>query len=258
VRPPRPGPAEALLDQSRTAADWLRSLPELVFERPSVLEGWSVRDLAGHLVFAHRTLRESLARTSAERPLPVHAYVRGYRPNATAIFDASRAAAEAPDVVAGLETEIELCSSVLAGRLPPEVQRPRGPKAVSDLVRTRIIELVVHSDDLSRSVPDRGPIELRRAALAAATRTLAGILAGQQPGGSVEVRVPPYAAVQCGVGDPGPSHTRGTPPNVVETDPVTFLRLATGRISWADAVGGGAVRASGLRADLSAALPVLS
>ena len=70
--------------------------------------------------------------------------------------------------------------------------------------------------------------------------------------------MPPYAAVQCGVGGPGPTHTRGTPPNVVETDPVTFLRLATGRVSWSDAVGAGRVHASGLRADLSAALPVLS
>jgi hypothetical protein len=161
-------------------------------------------------------------------------------------------------VVAALDAEIEACTSVFAGRVPPVVLGPRGPIAVPDLVRTRIIELVVHSDDLSRSVPDREPVELRRSALAAATRTLAGILAAQQPGASVEVRVPPYAAVQCGIGDPGPTHTRGTPPNVVETDPVTFLRLATGRISWADAVGGGAVRASGLRADLSTALPVLS
>ena len=48
--------------------------------------------------------------------------------------------------------------------------------------------------------------------------------------------MPPYAAVQCAIGDPGPTHTRGTPPNVVETDPLTFLRLATGRVSWADAL----------------------
>ena len=70
--------------------------------------------------------------------------------------------------------------------------------------------------------------------------------------------MPPYAAVQCGVGGPGPAHTRGTPPNVVETDPVTFLRLATGRITWADGVRDGLVHASGLRADLSGALPLLS
>ena len=56
----------------------------------------------------------------------------------------------------------------------------------------------------------------------------------------------------------GPRHSRGTPPNVVETDPMTFVRLATGRLNWADAVGSGAVAASGNRADLSEQLPVMS
>ena len=116
----------------------------------------------------------------------------------------------------------------------------------------------MHADDLSRSLPERAPIPLVRPALADCTRTLAEIMAGQHPGRSVEVRVPPYAAVQCGIGDPGPTHTRGTPPNVVECAPLTFLRLATGRLAWSDAVEAGDVHASGLRADLSTALPVLS
>ena len=68
-----------------------------------------------------------------------------------------------------------------------------------------------------------------------------------------DVRVPPYGAVQCIA---GPRHTRGTPPNTVETDPVTWLELALGRRTWADAVAAGAVRASGLRADLTAVLPL--
>ena len=73
----------------------------------------------------------------------------------------------------------------------------------------------------------------------------------------MEVRIPPYAAVQCGLGDPGPTHTRGTPPNVVETDAVTFLRLATGRLPGRRRAAG-QVHASGFRADLSSALPLLS
>jgi uncharacterized protein (TIGR03083 family) len=258
VRPPRPGPAEVLLDQSSTVAAWLQTLDESVMSQPSVLSGWTVRELAGHLVYAHRTLRESLGRVTADRPLPLSDYVRGYRPAAEAIAAASRAEAEGADVVAALSEEIEACARALTASLPAVVLGPRGPIRGEDLLRTRIVELVVHSDDLSRSLPDRPPVELRRPALAGATRTLAGILAGRHPGRSVEVRVPPYAAVQCGIGDPGPTHTRGTPPNVVETDPLTFLRLATGRITWSDAVGGGTVLASGLRADLSAALPVLS
>lgn len=90
--------------------------------------------------------------------------------------------------------------------------------------------------------------------LRTAARHLLYLLASRHPGRAVEVRVPPAAAVQC---LPGPAHTRGTPPNVVETDPVTWIRLATGRLCWAQAVGSGAVHASGPRADLGAYLPVV-
>lgn len=92
-----------------------------------------------------------------------------------------------------------------------------------------------------------------RADLAAAVRHLALLLAANAPGHSVELRVPPYVAVQC---VEGPRHTRGTPPNVVETAPLTWLRLATGRLAWADAVRDGRVRATGTRADLSDHLPL--
>jgi Bacterial SCP ortholog len=113
---------------------------------------------------------------------------------------------------------------------------PRGPASVAEVVAA--LE--------AGSTPDQ-------AALGLAVRHLLRLLEGSAPGRSVEVRVVPIAAVQCVA---GPRHTRGTPPNVVETDPVTFVRLATGRLDWAQAVASGAVRASGPRADLSAYLPV--
>ena len=91
------------------------------------------------------------------------------------------------------------------------------------------------------------------AALRPAVRYLLHSLEDLAPGHSVEVRVPPVAAVQCVA---GPRHTRGTPPNVVETDPLTWFRLATGRVGWDDAVRTGAVRASGPRADLGQYLPL--
>ena len=100
---------------------------------------------------------------------------------------------------------------------------------------------------------DAGLAPAREATRAAVTYLL-GLLAGRAPGKAVEVRVPPYAAVQC---VEGPRHTRGTPPNVVETDPVTWVELAAGRTGWAPAVAAGRVRASGPRADLSAWLPLL-
>lgn len=92
-----------------------------------------------------------------------------------------------------------------------------------------------------------------RAAVGAAVKTSARWLAQQVPGRSVEVRVPPHVAVQC---IEGPRHTRGTPPNVIETDAATWLQLATGLTTWAHAVAEGRVTASGNRADLSQVLPL--
>lgn len=99
---------------------------------------------------------------------------------------------------------------------------------------------------------DRG-LRPERQAERAAVRHLLDRLAAAAPGRTVEVRVPPHAAVQC---VPGPRHTRGTPPNVVELDARTWLELATGRTAWPDAVAAGRVAASGTRADLSPYLPV--
>ena len=92
-----------------------------------------------------------------------------------------------------------------------------------------------------------------RPMVATAVRYALEELATRHPGRSVEVRVPPHGAVQC---IEGPAHKRGTPPNVFETDAVTWLRLATGSLEWAVAMDRGLVRASGLRADLSGVLPL--
>jgi len=93
-----------------------------------------------------------------------------------------------------------------------------------------------------------------RPALALAVRGLADRLAERAPGRHVEARIPPYAAVQC---VEGPRHTRGTPPNVVEAEPLAFVELCTGRLEWQSAVADGRVRTWGDRADLSPWLPLL-
>ncbi len=95
--------------------------------------------------------------------------------------------------------------------------------------------------------------ELTRADLRLLTKHFLALLAERAPGRSVEVRVPPYAAAQV---VPGVRHTRGTPPAVVETDGETWLAVATGRMTWAEALASGAVLASGERTDLSAYLPL--
>ncbi|MBO3662880.1 sterol carrier family protein [Microbacterium stercoris] len=92
-----------------------------------------------------------------------------------------------------------------------------------------------------------------RTAHATAVRYLLQLLVEKAPGNSVEVRVPPFGAAQV---IQGPRHTRGTPPNVVEMEPSTWIALATGALAWEEAVGQGRISASGVRADLAAVLPV--
>jgi Bacterial SCP ortholog len=91
--------------------------------------------------------------------------------------------------------------------------------------------------------------------LATAVRLSLRTLGAVAPGGSVEVRVPPFGVTQCVA---GPQHKRGTPPNVVQTDPRTWLQLVTGRIQWRDAVHHGRITASGTRAaEVAAHLPLV-
>ncbi len=256
-------PQEALLEQSRTVLAWLKGLPAGTFERPTVLANWDLRQLAGHLVLIHSSFTTSIDQPTKEAAVPVHEFVTRYRRDVDMIMESTLQASaglSGPEVVERLESAIDdLAKRLDAGvRMPQVIITRRGPITIEDYLATRIVELVVHTDDLNRSVPEMTPATLQRSALARCTRTLAAILAARHPGRSVEVRVPPYAAVQCAIADPGPTHTRGTPPNVVETDPVTFLRLATGRTSWAEAAANGWVHASGLRANLSPVFPFLS
>ncbi|WP_229054558.1 sterol carrier family protein [Aeromicrobium sp. Leaf350] len=92
-----------------------------------------------------------------------------------------------------------------------------------------------------------------RADLAAATRHFMAVLEARSPGHSVEVRVPPFAAVQV---IEGARHTRGTPPAVVETDAQTWIALARGDLAWSEARAQRRVTASGERSDLTPHLPL--
>lgn len=108
---------------------------------------------------------------------------------------------------------------------------------------------------LTAALPDSPP-PLERASVAGAVRTTLGVLAARHPGQLVEVRVPPWGAVQIGVPGAASVHRRGTPPNVVECDAMTWLALADGRLSWADAAAQHRVSASGAHADLGDLLPL--
>jgi uncharacterized protein (TIGR03083 family) len=249
--------ASAFDRQAAELVGWLSALGPADFDRPSVLSAWDVRMLVAHLVVVRAALSERMTVAGTPPPLPVADYVGRYGPAAGVVAAVTEPAAgdlSGPRLVSRFAA-LPSASDAVRGVAPRRVvAAPRGPLTVLDWTATRLVELVVHADDLSRSLPGREPVTLVRPALAEVCRELTRIFAAQVPGHSVEVRVPPFAAVQAVA---GPSHTRGTPPSVVETDPVTWLRLATGRLGYAEAVTAALVKASGQRSDLGVHLPVL-
>ncbi|MYX35989.1 MULTISPECIES: maleylpyruvate isomerase family mycothiol-dependent enzyme [unclassified Streptomyces] len=232
-----------------------RGLTEDRLTAPSGLPGWDVRVLVLHVARqVEAVARVVAAPAPAKADLDLATWVRSAACFAGPPADGTReAATEGADAAARLEEAAQGLAGVLDEAVAPErlVAVPPGAMRSTDFLVTRLFELVVHSDDLARATGV--PVPLERQAVAAVVRLLADTLAVAVPGNSVEVRVPPYAAVQC---VPGPRHTRGTPPNVVETDPLTWIRLATGRTSWAEALASAAVSASGERADLAPYLPL--
>jgi uncharacterized protein (TIGR03083 family) len=250
--------ANAYVEQAAVLFDWLDQLDPDDFSRDCVLPGWDVRMLVGHVLLIHSGLLAQLDTRGDGPAVAMPEFVSRYRPGVEQITE--RTAVTAADLnpgqlLAALRQVPDVRTAIL-GLAPSTVIRAgRGPITVQDWVTTRLLEIVVHADDFSRSLPEREPVRLLRPALATVTRALAEILASGAPGRSVEVRIPPFVAVQA---IPGPRHTRGTPPNVVETDPVSWLRLATGRLDFAVAVASGVVNASGQRADLAPYLPLLS
>ncbi|GAA2469731.1 maleylpyruvate isomerase family mycothiol-dependent enzyme [Streptomyces lavendulocolor] len=226
---------------------------------PTRLGAWTVRELAAHVTMAVRSVVRGVAApapatrdlTLLEWPLATRRFAGDVDHDTREIAEA---AADTPAALAALyeETGRQLADALAAAPDERLITTRFGGVRLGDFLVTRTVELIVHTDDLSAATGLTVPND--RQALAACTRLLADALAVKAPGGSVEVRVPPYAVVQC---VEGPRHTRGTPPNVVETDPLTWVRLATGRTTWADALAAAQVHASGERADLSAHLPVL-
>ncbi|MFE7098435.1 maleylpyruvate isomerase family mycothiol-dependent enzyme [Streptomyces erythrochromogenes] len=232
----------------------VRELGPEQLARPSGLGDWTVADLAAHIAW----IADSLAAALARPPAAVPELTATEWPFATASL-AGKISEAARETLTGapLPELYERAGGALAEALAANpggrvLQLWIGDMTLADFLVTRTVELVVHTDDLNRAAGLDIPIE--RQALAACTRLLADSLAVKAPGGSVEVRIPPFAVVQC---IEGPRHTRGTPPNVVETDPMTWIRLATGRTAWAEALDAAHVRASGERADLSALLPLM-
>ncbi|WP_369272020.1 sterol carrier family protein [Streptomyces sp. R11] len=246
----------AVLTQFGHVGEAVRTLTPGQLALPTRLEGWTVRDLAAHVTMAVRDVSRSLDRDEpAKADLTLLDWPFATAARAGDINDGTRDLAAANADLAALyaRTEEHLRQRLADAPGDRLLAARTGAIPLADYLVTRTVELVVHSDDLNAAVPGLD-IPYDRQALAACTRLLADALSVKAPGGSTEVRIPPYAVVQC---VEGPRHTRGTPPNVVETDPLTWFRLATGRVAWDSAVAEAKVRASGERADLGGLLPLM-
>ncbi|MFI9627658.1 sterol carrier family protein [Streptomyces sp. NPDC052042] len=249
----------AVLAQFTHVREAVRTLTPEQLSLPTRLgERASVRELAAHVVL---TLSQVARKLEQPEPAPpksgagaaLLAWPLSPADRAGHLVAEARALAAQHSDLDGLFGEAAARFEALVSRAGGERPVPTGvgTMRLTDYLVTRAVELVVHTDDLNEAAGLDIPYD--RQALAACTRLLADALAEKAPGGSVEVRVPPFAVVQC---VQGPKHTRGTPPNVVETDPLTWIRLATGRTEWARALDAARVAASGERADLSPLLPL--
>ncbi|MFF3754221.1 sterol carrier family protein [Streptomyces sp. NPDC002018] len=254
----------AVLAQFGNVREAVAGLTEEQLALPTALGDWTVRELAAHLTLAVESVSrtvEAATRQLSERSAPAAGPVVPLLewPFATAVLakDISEdvkatAASASPDEL--FERTADRIAALLPGAPDDLLLTTRlGVMRLGDFLVTRTVELTVHTDDLNRAVAGLA-VPYDRQALAACTRLLADTLAVKAPGASTEVRIPPYAVVQC---VEGPRHTRGTPPNVVETDPLTWIRLATGRTTWREELDAAHVSASGERADLGDLLPLM-
>ncbi|MET8014517.1 sterol carrier family protein [Streptomyces sp. NPDC005271] len=263
--PPRPrarmyDPAKtraAVTAQLRHVRDAVKELDEERLGAPTRLGDWTVRELIAHVTMAVRSvahLLEQPAPPSREPVVTVTGWTGATAARAADIDEDTRAlaASAAPgELLEQAETRFaEPAATAPGDRL---LATRVGAMRLDDYLVTRCVELIVHTDDLAAATGAEIPYD--RQALATTTRVLADALAAKAPGGSVEVRVPPFAVVQC---VEGPKHTRGTPPNVIETAPLPWIRLATGRLTWPEALKSAQLTASGDRADLGPHLPVLT
>lgn len=247
-----------LVTQFRATAAWLKTLEASDFE--ASCHDRTVRDHLGHLLFLGTDLHQTLGQATTLRPVSLAAHLRTLGQARTMTHDLTQRTTGEETGAALLKQLLLVCQDVerqLDDQLPPVVETLFEPVRTADVLKRHLIEMVLVSDDLSLALPARTPCPLERGALFTAVRTLAELLAEARPGKSVEVRVPPAVAVQIASPDgDGPTHTRGTPPTVVEMTPVVWLRLATGRLTWADAVATHTLAASGIHADLTPYLPV--
>ena len=233
------------------------AVPDEDFARPTRLGGWNVAELVAHLGGnADHLLRLLAAPVPRAADIDALGYFSADPGNSAAVDRLTRERAAGrtpPELRALLRDHVDAASSALLN-LAPDRLLPAyaGAITVADYLQSRCVEGCVHLLDLAAATGVPPASEAR--AESVAVRLLLAVLVERAPGRSVEVRVPPYGAVQA---VEGPRHTRGTPPNTVEMAAPVWLELAAGRLAWPAAVAAGQVSASGTRADLSPLLPLI-
>jgi uncharacterized protein (TIGR03083 family) len=258
VRLPTAADARAgALAQFDLVAEAVAALPDDAFATPTRLGTWTVAELVAHLTANVAAVTRALAEPApAEAETDLLGYLTAMRDYAPGVAQRATELAHgvSPETLRErLALAVSTARADLDGAGDDRLVLVRlGAVRLSDFLVTRCVEGVVHGLDLraATGVPESPD----RTALTVVVRTFAALLAVAAPGRAVEIRVPGHVAVQC---LPGPRHTRGTPGNVVEADPVPFVEVCAGRTTWYDAVARGAVRASGGRADLTPYVPLI-
>lgn len=249
----------ALFAQWQLLVDIVERLEPEEWQRPTRLDAWNVAGLVSHIagtVGWLSTYASKVVATPAE--VDSLSYFASYDDTGVGTATQRRADETTPaHIVDWLRANIAKAHALIAERDPDEVIAGGGASIrFEDMVTTRLVEAVVHGLDLAAATSTS--FEQDPAALKQVAKWCGKLLERSHKGKTIEVRVPPATAVQiAGPEGDGPKHKRGTPPNTVEMNPTTWIELASGRLSWADAVSSYRVSASGRLADLDFVLPLM-
>jgi len=225
-------------------------MPDQAFAIVARLPGWRLAEIVAQLCCRAAEIATCLASPAPDRAqVGLAEFLLAPREPTAAAVGTTHA-----DLRQGVRTAVGELASILRDADADRLVTTRlGGMRLDEFAAASCVEGVVYGLDLVAGMPDAGCAPDREATKIS-TKALLAALITRAPGKSVEVRVPPIAAVQC---VDGPRHTRGTPPNVVETDPITWIELAAGRVAWREATDDGRLRASGERSDLRGLLPLL-
>lgn len=226
----------------------------------SIPGGWAsltptaAREQIGQVMFLITDILQTLECPTTTRPESLSVHLKHRRMAENTILEVTRGVVgdDTAEVLAPQARRLleDLRKALAARDLPATVDTLFGTARLVDFLRSTLIEALALAIR-GRTTPSRGGIT-------EGTRALTSVLGERFPGAVIELRIPPAAAVQLGAFGEGPAHTRGTPPNVIETDPSTFIALATGLLRWSQAREQRLVDASGAQIDaLARMLPVI-